>query len=617
MTSVHLSECSICLEDVSAFISCGCESIFCHPCTRQALLSTTADPHCPNCRKAWNRDFLYDTLGSDFINTTYRDHRRNTLLETQKALLPQTMISLSQTMQREQFIATNKQLKQDLEIIIDQLKTHHAELLHKIKHIRTQLKKLSYPSSEFDTLKITLNNEKSTLSKIYNDLQSAINKKREVQQALLHNHLHPLDTTPSTPKIICSCPHPQCRGFITSNHKCGLCNNKICRDCREPLLAEHKCDPDTIETVKLLKQDTKPCPKCATPINKLDGCDQMWCPQCKVAFSWKKGTIETGYVHNPHYFEYMRRTGQHIQRNPLDLPTQGQCRAPTVQRANDTLREILFRYSSFMKTSDFNIIKNINADYNHLLEILSSYNDRVHRMTQQEDLRIKYLKKEISQLQLAETLVRRDKLREKCTVIRDIIQIISSVATETICGLANIKFKEIIDQAQQLSLSNPKYLQYIQNKLIHHPTNPTLVQIDYELHDLRGHYIDTHFEDGLRYVHIDTPIKFRPSPRQLKLQIDINCQNIFDFYSLYTKQMDTVIDYANEQFIKIAKNYNMKSPFIVSSNYLPIKNTLYSYKELLLIQHYNLQYRLQPDHIPYIIKHSFELITHPPSPRTL
>lgn len=613
MTSVHLSECSICLEDVSTFISCGCESIFCHPCTRQALLATTADPHCPNCRKAWNRDFLYDTLGSDFINTTYRDHRRNVLLETQKALLPQTMISI----QQEQLIATNKQLKKDLEIIIDQLKTHHAQQQHKIKHIRTQLKKLSYPSSEFDTLKITLNNEKSTLSAIYNDLQTAIHKKTELQRSLYHNHLSQPDTTPSTPKIICPCPYPHCRGFITSNHTCGLCNNKICRDCREPLLAEHKCDPDTIQTVKLLKQDTKPCPKCATPINKLDGCDQMWCPQCKVAFSWKKGTIETGYVHNPHYFEYMRRTGQHIQRNPLDRPIQGQCQAPTVQRAASLLRNLLFQYSQYMDSSDFDIFKNINADYNHLLEILSSYNDRIHRMSQQEDLRIKYLKKDISQIQLAETLVRRDKLREKSTVIRDIFQIISSVATETICGLNNFKFKDIIDQAQQLSLSDPTILQYIQDKLIPHPTNPDLVQIDYELHDLRGRHIRTHVEDGIRYVNIHTPIKFNPSSRQLKLQIHINKQNTLKFYSLYTKQMDTVIDYANEQFIKIAKNYNMKSPFIVSSNYIPVKNTLYSYKELLIIQPYNLQYRLRPNDIPYILKHSFEDIPDPPSHRTL
>ena len=34
----------------------------------------------------------------------------------------------------------------------------------------------------------------------------------------------------------------------------------------------------------------------------------MWCINCKTAFSWSNGTIENGIVHNPHYFEYLRRT---------------------------------------------------------------------------------------------------------------------------------------------------------------------------------------------------------------------------------------------------------------------------------------------------------------------
>jgi hypothetical protein len=38
-------------------------------------------------------------------------------------------------------------------------------------------------------------------------------------------------------------------------------------------------------------------------------CDQMWCVECKTAFSWSKGTVETGVVHNPHYYQWMRQHG--------------------------------------------------------------------------------------------------------------------------------------------------------------------------------------------------------------------------------------------------------------------------------------------------------------------
>jgi hypothetical protein len=35
----------------------------------------------------------------------------------------------------------------------------------------------------------------------------------------------------------------------------------------------------------------------------------MWCIECKTAFSWSKGTIENGTVHNPHYYQWMRENG--------------------------------------------------------------------------------------------------------------------------------------------------------------------------------------------------------------------------------------------------------------------------------------------------------------------
>ncbi len=45
-------------------------------------------------------------------------------------------------------------------------------------------------------------------------------------------------------------------------------------------------------------------------------CDQMWCVECKTPFSWSKGTVETGVVHNPHYYQWMRQHGGEVNGGP-------------------------------------------------------------------------------------------------------------------------------------------------------------------------------------------------------------------------------------------------------------------------------------------------------------
>ena len=116
-----------------------------------------------------------------------------------------------------------------------------------------------------------------------------------------------------------ACPCNECKGFLDNKNICGVCDRKYCKDCNVELYEgeDHVCDEDTKKTMRLLKRDSKPCPKCQCVIHKIDGCDQMWCPDCKTAFSWEKGTIETR-VHNPHYYEYLRNTQGFVPREPED-----------------------------------------------------------------------------------------------------------------------------------------------------------------------------------------------------------------------------------------------------------------------------------------------------------
>lgn len=112
------------------------------------------------------------------------------------------------------------------------------------------------------------------------------------------------------------CSVENCRGYLSSDWKCGLCSTYTCKYCHLEKKEGHICDKDLVATISFLQDDTKPCPKCTTPIHKIDGCDQMWCTMCHTAFSWRRGTIETR-IHNPHYYEWLRNGGE-LPRNDGD-----------------------------------------------------------------------------------------------------------------------------------------------------------------------------------------------------------------------------------------------------------------------------------------------------------
>ena len=110
-------------------------------------------------------------------------------------------------------------------------------------------------------------------------------------------------------QFIHRCADSDCNGFVSSAWKCGICEKHTCAHCRE-LKAnrddpDHVCNPDSVASVALLKNDTKPCPNCKIPVHKTEGCDQMFCTQCKRLWSWNTGKFETR-GHNPHYLQWMR-----------------------------------------------------------------------------------------------------------------------------------------------------------------------------------------------------------------------------------------------------------------------------------------------------------------------
>ncbi len=122
-------------------------------------------------------------------------------------------------------------------------------------------------------------------------------------------------------KFIMKCQVPDCAGFLSTQYKCGVCDKLTCPECLDiKENDDHVCKQENVESAKLIKKETKPCPTCATRISKIDGCDQMWCVDCKTAFSWNTGQISNTKIHNPHYYEYLRQTQGSVPRDPADIP---------------------------------------------------------------------------------------------------------------------------------------------------------------------------------------------------------------------------------------------------------------------------------------------------------
>lgn len=74
---------------------------------------------------------------------------------------------------------------------------------------------------------------------------------------------------------------------------CPLCSKQYCFSCliHIPNGQVHECNDDDLSVARILKETTKPCPKCGVLIQKADGCNHMFCVKCKTCYCWATGDI--------------------------------------------------------------------------------------------------------------------------------------------------------------------------------------------------------------------------------------------------------------------------------------------------------------------------------------
>jgi len=219
------------------------------------------------------------------------------------------------------------------------------------------------------------------------------------------------------------CPKPECLGYIAmsgpGSGSCGLCKSKVCRACNKALLftdtTVHECLPDDVASWALIKDSSKACPKCGTHIEKVSGCNQMWCTVsgCNTAFDWATERIINGPVHNPHYHEWLRN-GNNAPEGANLL-----CEGPREIINGIRLREIYDYFITLPKTPNEMWYNRMTQWLRALPEVIDiRYNLNEARYTaytpeSHQDLRIKYLRGNINKAKWASQLSHRETSRVK------------------------------------------------------------------------------------------------------------------------------------------------------------------------------------------------------------
>lgn len=293
----------------------------------------SSTPTCLKCQAVWSTVDIVDVLGKQFLNKTYRDKRASDLLARERSLIPYSQ---------------------------ERMAVDAAEAARRAS-ARTRMREAR--------------GHVSTTTERPNqiDLRS---------------------------KTVYRCPQADCNGFIVSgdnNHVCGICHTQTCHMCREVTTTSHTCDPNSVESIKLLIADTKQCPSCNTPIHRIDGCNHMFCVSCHNGFNWKTLKPMFGQVVNPHAFEYYRNQG-----NQDREADRGAVRGFIRDSDPDipmlyTLPEHLKPFQQYLKIvrSSASVV----GTWDRTAGV--AVNDRNH------DIRVKYLTNKMSEKAFVDTLLRR------------------------------------------------------------------------------------------------------------------------------------------------------------------------------------------------------------------
>ena len=264
--------CPVCLTDYSASVRKAIACVYCHTktclqCMKIYVLENASNPKCMHCQKLFTTDFIDTVFTRGFRRGDLRKQRIANLVELEKSLMPQTSLII----ERRRVLLKRKKYADELRDLCNQA--------YECRH----------PRETIDEILEHLKRVKIDLWELVPPVESS------TKEAALVRHA--------------KCP--KCPGFIpvSLSGKCRLCDYEMCRTCGDEKQENHVCNPDSVLTLNAIKSSATPCPECGTYIDKVSGCNQMFCTACHTPFDYRTGRKVSGPIHNPHYFEFVRQNG--------------------------------------------------------------------------------------------------------------------------------------------------------------------------------------------------------------------------------------------------------------------------------------------------------------------
>jgi hypothetical protein len=214
------------------------------------------------CKVEFDRSSLHKRLGATFMKNEYKYIREIMLFDIEKGLFPATQLLLEK------------------ELEIENLQAKLGGITDKYTTIRTQkVCELNEYIKSMDTTTVCDAIHKYiTMVEATNVDEKIQNESHEIEQQII-NMRGSKENIKKT--FIRKCSQTDCNGTLShenrtnlDNYRCVLCKSISCVECREILVDEvtHKCNQETLDTIKFIDNSSKPCPSCASPIHKLAGC---------------------------------------------------------------------------------------------------------------------------------------------------------------------------------------------------------------------------------------------------------------------------------------------------------------------------------------------------------
>jgi hypothetical protein len=411
-------------------------------------VSKNESAQCMNCHKIFDREFLYDNFTKNFINVVYKKHKEQFISEKELTFLPVAQLEIERLSLIEKY---------DKEITLCfyssskycNIHTKYTNICHTLGILQTNKLNIPFEDEFIKSLEsrckimeqelrqiivytlISINPDTIVPPNVYTDSLSI--RTLETFLSAKKNELEDNTKIVNVKSFIRQCPSNDCRGFLSSKLFCELCKITACGKCREIKEKEHECDPGVLENVKFLEKDSKGCPKCSSIIFRISGCMQMFCTMCHTAFDWKTLKIETGVIHNPHFFQFQRQQGQ--QDHQGEAYQQGYQENCCRQLNNDFSR-VFSQNFKILGSGGKIFIDKLTCVLHIKFVLLEEYSPpQIDAEKMNQDLHIQYLEKKIDLEKFKVLVQQREKKHEKKIEIYNLLYMYTESMSDILFNL--------------------------------------------------------------------------------------------------------------------------------------------------------------------------------------